>query len=167
MQERLQYSFEALDDAEKRIGSYEPDNRFAPLAETLLWIDLINTAFYKVDGHVYVSQREVDDAGKTIEGLRYARNRLTHNPMIYGMHGMQYEEGDFDPRDFDHGDFRVGAPMWRWRIVDDLPPWDRDKTIESVYREHLEGKEVEAALNGAANFLRRYRTGWTEPVSYR
>lgn len=167
MQERLQYSFEALDDAEERIGTYEPDNRFAPLAETLLWIDLINTAFYKVDGRAYVARRNVDDAGKTIEGLRYARNRLTHNPMIYGMHGIQYEEGDFDASDFDREDFNLGAPMWRWRIVDDLPPWDKDRTIEAVYRERLEGKEVEPTLNGAANFLRRYRTGWTQSGPYR
>lgn len=76
------------------------------------------------------------------------------------MHGMQYKGGDFDARDLNHGASNIGVPMWRWHI-DDLPSWDKDKAIEAVYREHLEGKEVEPSLNGAANFLRRYRTRWT------
>jgi hypothetical protein len=159
MQERLEHGFNALEDALKRIGLYEPDNRFAPLAETLLWIDLLNTAFYLDDGAVYVEKRQDDAAGVTIEGLRYARHRLTHDVMVYGMHEMQYEGGAFTPG-FSNG-FDIGSPTWRWRYVKKLPTYDRDKQIEKVYKKHLQGKEVEPTLNDTADFLRRYRTIWT------
>ena len=148
MEDYLRLSFDALEDAEKRIGSYEPDNRFAPMAETLLWIDLINTAFWSGPGSDrYVEIRQADDAGKTIEGLRYARNRLTHDPMSYGPHDVQYEGGAFDSAAFDRG-FDTGEPIWRWRHVHgDLPPYDKDKTIEAVYREHLEGRAQRPKLD--------------------
>ena len=150
MEERLKLSFEALEDALKRIGTYDPDNRFAPLAETLLWIDLIDTAFRKDDGDKYVEARKEKPGGILVRGLRYARNRLTHDVMVYGMHEIQYEGGDFN----------VGTPTWRWRIVDDLPTYTWAKEIQDIYKDELEGKEVEPILNDAANFLRLYRTGW-------
>ena len=161
MEERLKLSFDALEDALKRIGTYDPDNRFAPLAETLLWIDLIDTAFYNDDEDKYVVARKEKPGGILVRGLRYARNRLTHDVMVYGMHEMQYEGGDFNAKDSSHRDFNVGTPTWRWRIVDDLPTYTwKNKEIQDIYEDELEGKEVEPILNDAANFLRLYRTGW-------
>lgn len=167
MQERLQFSFDALDDSLRRIGTYPEDNRFAPMAEALLWIDLIDTAFYMDDKEPYKKACDEWQDGVLVRGLRYARNRLTHDVMVYGMHGMKWEDGAFDSG-FSKA-FDIGMPKWRWRRVDDLGPfepnneWQKQQNakLEAIYRKHLEAKEVEPILEAAANFLRRYRTGWT------
>lgn len=156
VKERLERAFEALDGALHRVDLAEPERRFAPLAETVLWIDIINTTFWKENQEGYSKARCADPAGKMIEGLRYARARLVHDILVYGMHEVTFHNGDFDAADFDHRDFDVGTPLWTWRDTDRLPDWDRDQREKRIYQADLEGHEVEPTLRAMVTFLKGY-----------
>lgn len=147
--------FNALEEALKRVGEASPESRFAPLAESLLWIDILNSAFFKENKGRFSKTRANDTDGKIIEGLRYARHRLVHDIKVYGLHGVIYYGGDFNADDFDHKDFNVGTPLWTWRDISKLAEAHHKKG-EDIYVAHLQGKEVEPTLNSAARFLANY-----------
>jgi hypothetical protein len=163
MEERLALGFEAAGRALKRAKASAPEQRFAPLAETLMWLVILNDAFWEDNENAYKSHRDADSEGQLIEGLRYARHRLVHDIRVYGMHGVIYRGGDFSPADFDHRDFYVGRPVWTWRKVDELDPAENTNG-EAVYRERLEGREVLPILKEALGYLEKYRTVW-HPIS--
>jgi hypothetical protein len=157
MQERLDFAFRALDDALKRAASADVDDRFGPLAESLLWVVILNDTFWDDNESAYRRSRSSDPDGRIIEGLRYARHRLVHDIRVYGLHGVIYYGGAFD-QSFS-SDFDIGTPKWEWREISLLAPAEKTEG-EDIYQESLQGEDVEESLNKAANFLRRYRSGW-------
>ena len=141
----------ALDRALDARKSDKIEEMFAPLAEALWWIVVLNDSYWQSDGEEYRKSRDSDEQGRILEGLRYARNRLTHDIDITGMHGL-IESGLTLPFNLPANLGRI--PMWMWRSVDKLPRASRrDRESEARYRESLEGKEVEATLQLAATFL--------------
>jgi hypothetical protein len=163
MEQRLDFAFQALDEALKRAETAELHDRFGPLAESLLWVVLLNDTFWEDNERAYRRARFTDPDGRTIEGLRYARHRLVHDIRVYGLHGVIYFGGDFNADDFCHDDFDVGMPQWTWRDINKLAKATRRRG-EDIYMKCLEGKDVTGTLNAAADFLRRYRTAWTPAV---
>lgn len=159
MEQRLDFAFRALDEALKRVATVEVHDRFGSLAESLLWVVILNDTFWEDNQRAYRRARFTDADGRTIEGLRYARHRLVHDIRVYGLHGVIHYGGDFDAQDFNHEDFHVGTPRWTWRDISKLAKAKR-RMGEAIYTNCLQGKDVEPTLNSAADFLRRYRTTW-------
>ena len=163
MQERLEYGFNALAAALVRVEEFEHEDKFAPLAESLIWIEMLNAAFWKEDREAkrttYLDVRRKDKRGQRIEALRYARHRLVHDIKVYGLHGAMHYGGDFDADEFAHEEFHVGTPRWVWRNIRTLEDAD-DTTGEDDYCEYLQGNEVEPTLRDAADFLVEYHKGW-------
>ncbi len=157
MEQRLDFAFKALDDALKRVETAEVYDRFGPLAESLLWVVILNDTFWEDNQRSYRRARFIDPDGRMLEGLRYARHRLVHDIRVYGLHGVIYYGGAFDSgfgRAFD-----TGSPQWTWRDISALAKAKRRRG-EATYRRCLEGEDVGTTLNRAADFLRRYRTNW-------
>ena len=117
MRERLELGFDALEKALTRVAATSPPERFAPLAETLLWVCILNDAFWKEDEAAYKAARDSDCDGRTIEGLRYARHRLVHDIRVYGMHGGAINLED------------ASQTEWRWRPVDDLAERSEERRV--------------------------------------
>jgi len=163
MQERLEYGFRALDAALDRVEDHEHEDKFAPLAESVIWIEMLNAAFWKedveADRTTYKDERTKDPGGQIIEGLRYARHRLVHDIKIYGLHGAMHFGGEFDANDFNHDDFHVGTPKWIWRDIASLAEAD-DKAGQDDYVQFLQGREVEPTLRIAADFLIDHHQRW-------
>ena len=78
-------------------GSVE--DLFAPLSEALWWVTVLNDSFWfwNTDGSRYPSARDPDEGGQLLIGLRYARNRLTHDVDVTGMHGLIEAEAALPP----------------------------------------------------------------------
>ena len=150
--------FDALERALARVSEAVAREQFAPLAESLLWLVMINDAFWQKDTKRYRRIREDDPDGKAFEGLRYARHRLVHDIRVYGMHGVIDHVGGFS-RGFGVG-FDVAKTEWRWRGIDTLAKTTK-RMGEDVYRKRLQGWEVEPSLRAAASFLGEYRKGWS------
>ena len=47
MEERLSLALDALAKALDRVSQTQPNEQFAPLAESLLWVVMINDAFWQ------------------------------------------------------------------------------------------------------------------------
>ncbi|WKZ83194.1 MAG: hypothetical protein QY307_02805 [Acidimicrobiia bacterium] len=150
MREKRTLAFEALDRALERAARHN-ERAFAALAEALWWVCVLNDSFWKgPSGDDYVARREGDERGPTLVGLRYARNRLTHDLDLTGMHGLI---GGVDLP----ANFPLNFGGWVWRRVDDVAPTDReDANGEGAYRRCLEGHKVEATLRTARDFLVEY-----------
>ena len=156
MEQRLELGFDALTGALARIDEMPPSERFAPLAEALLWVCILNDAFYSEDeeqGTGYKDSRDQDTHGSTLEGLRYARHRLVHDIRVYGMHGAISQSNTLGTAALGLSPLGGGSTMsWRWRDVAQLDP-AHDRSGEPVYRERLEGREVGPTLQAAFDFL--------------
>jgi len=150
-------AFGALDGALRRARDFDFGERFAPLAEALMWLVIINDSFWEDDEADYRQHRESNVAGRSIEGLRYARHRLVHDIKVYGMHGALSAAvwGESNWGEAVWGD----EPSWNWRTADTLDP-AIDRTGEDLYRECLEGKPVLPTLEVATEYLRSYRSIW-------
>lgn len=157
MQERMALGFDCLEGALDRAREMEFDERFAPLAEALMWLVIVNDAFWEENEAVYRRHRESGGAGRSIEGLRYARHRLVHDIRVYGMHGALNGAvwGESKWGEAVWGD----QPSWNWRNLDTLDP-AIDRTGEDAYREHLEGRPVLPTLEDAFEYLNSYRAVW-------
>ncbi len=110
MEERLELGFDALEKALERVAEAGVYDRFAPLAESLLWLVMINDAFWEDNQETYAAMRHTDARGQVFEGLRYARHRLVHDIRVYGMHGVIHLGGAFN-EGFSKG-FDIGIPQW-------------------------------------------------------
>lgn len=157
MQQRIELGFEALYRAVERAETLRFEERFAPLAEGLMWLIMINDAFWEEDEATYRAHRDDDADGKLIEGLRYARHRLVHDIRVYGMHGA-LGGGNWGGSRFGHSVYGSN-PAWTWRNVDDLDEAE-DRSGEPVYKEHLQGKDVLTTLTRAMQYLEKYLAGW-------
>jgi hypothetical protein len=102
------------------------------------------------------AQLQADD---TVQGLRYARNRVHH----------QWAEA-LDPRDVPfprvaqavgRGSRIITPPTvlaWFWKPIDRLPPPPKerpDKRGQAAYKAHLAGKPARDALDHLDDLLRR------------
>jgi len=141
-----------MDKALHRVADSSPDDQFAPLAETLLWVVMINDAFWEENQAAYEAGRSDNSNGRSIEGLRYARHRLVHDIRVYGMHGVIY--GGAFSSGFSSA-FHVHSPKWTWRGVSDLSE-AANRDGEDTYKELLEGREVEPTLQAVNYFLGSY-----------
>ncbi|MBU1226805.1 MAG: hypothetical protein KJ698_06325 [Actinobacteria bacterium] len=140
----------ALDRAEHARTQGEMHALFAPLAEALWWSAVLDDSFWKSDCARYSALRKHEGHVDLMVGLRYARNRLTHDIDITGMHGLM--EGATFPLTFP-----LRFRGWRWRCINDLPSAGRkDEEREKAYKAALEGRDVEETLRDAADFLRGY-----------
>jgi hypothetical protein len=160
MREKRSLAIEAMHDAltraEDRRQRGDTEGLFAPLAEALWWIIVLNESYWESEQHRYRKYREGHQSGSLIEGLIYARNRLTHDIDITGMHGLittPFELPTNFPVNFGP------THRWVWRRVDDLPPPERrNDDGQGAYREFLEGREVEGTLRAAAGLLNEYQS---------
>jgi hypothetical protein len=156
MEERIELGFRALEDALLRALAFEFEERFAPLAESLLWVVILNDSFWDENESVYRKERDSDEAGRTIEGMRYARHRLVHDIRVYGMHGaLDAVVG---------GESKWGQAVWGsksawvWRSLDGLDE-AKKRAGEDIYVDHLQGRPVMDTIRSVQAFLEGYREG--------
>jgi hypothetical protein len=135
-------AFMAEDDADEEAF-------YAAVSEVVWWITMIDETLWgwKSDGVRYEEARGKSDDGLLVLGLRYARNRQTHDVAVTAMQGNPLLP------------LRSTGP-WRWRGLRDegVPPytpregaWGRES--ERVYRDRVAGAKVTEVLSGAARFL--------------
>lgn len=139
---------EALGRASGTRTAHGDDGTFAALAEALWWVCVLNESFWRQRvENGYEERRASDERGVVLEGLLYARNRMTHDIDITGMHGL-IQGAKWPLR------WPVSWGGWVWRGVNDLPEApEGGRKFEDVYRRSLEGQKVEPTLRSAAAFL--------------
>ena len=160
MREKRSLAIEAMHAALTRAEDLRQrgvvEGLFAPLAEALWWITVLDESYWKSEETAYDAYREAHASGVLVHGLRYARNRLIHDIDITGMHGLITTPFQWPinfPVNFGPTD------RWVWRRVDDLPPPGRQNDDgQAAYRESLEGQEVEGTLRAAAGLLAEYQS---------
>ncbi|GBE22310.1 MAG TPA: hypothetical protein ENH00_04695 [Actinobacteria bacterium] len=99
----------AIDRAEAAQGRSDQTGFHVAVGEALHWITVLDQALFKSKewGDAYAAERESDDQGAVILGLRYARNRQVHDTDLTGMQGNPL----IAPLD--------GNELWVWRSLDD------------------------------------------------
>lgn len=135
-------AFDALERSLKRAAELEFEDlaAYAPLTETLWWIDYLSESFRRQEAG-YVKAISRSDEGRFINALEYARNRHTHNRNLKSMH---WPDQGFE---MDHG-------RWRWRHLGDIQKDERkDRKGAADYEDLLQGKNVFEAFEIAQAFL--------------
>jgi len=122
-------AFDALDRSIKRAAEleFEDEAAYAPLTESLWWIDYLSESFRAQDAG-YVKTVSRSDEGRFINALEYARNRHTHNRNLKSLHWP------------DQG-FGKERGRWRWRNLGDIQKDERkDRQGQADYEELLQDK---------------------------
>ena len=145
-------ALDALDRSIKRSRDLEFDDEraYAPLTETLWWIDYLSESFRAQDDG-YFDALSGSEEGMYINALKYARNRHTHNRNLKSMHWP------------DHG-FSNEQGRWRWRRVQDIQKDEKeDREGEADYVELLQGHNVFEAFEIAGAVL----GAWYDSLGYK
>jgi hypothetical protein len=145
-------AFDALDRSLKSASELatEGEQAYAPLTETLWWIDYLNESFRAQDAGYKDMVFEVRE-GRVINALRYARNRHTHNRNLKSMHWPDQGFGNDQGR-------------WRWRHLGDIQEDEiPDRQGEADYIELLQGQDVFEAFELAREFL----LAWYDSLDYK
>ena len=123
------------------------EQAFIPLSEALAWACSIDETLLKLYGDAYKQARAADPAGPHIDGLRFARNRCTHQLALVAEHG--------------HLQLPFCLPatiglLFRWRPLTELPEADQNHNNGAeAYENWLVGDTAENTLQRVARWLRR------------
>lgn len=144
----------------KLIGTTQGEKIFAPLAECLLWVYIINDqVFWRNMGTSYQGCRDDDAAGKMIPGMRHAFNMVKHGIDVTVTDLVQTSYlGGFGTARFNRTMFN-GATIGniRWGKFARLPKSKQNprRKEETSYRNYLEGRPVLDTLEEVSEFYLR------------
>jgi hypothetical protein len=150
--ERVARVLEAAKEALHRLGGiYRADlaSAFGPLGESLTWLCAADELFSR-ELASYGTLRDNDDAGRTLPGLRFARNHAVHGTDVASVAG-RVEGSDLPAR----LPFVLGVRSHLiWAGVSDLPALPRPRVGQQrIYSELLDGRPLQTSLEAALTFL--------------
>lgn len=151
--EMLPATFVGLEMATARYqaAARNPDSTaetvFIPLSEALAWACSLDEALKKLHGQAYRQARAADRVAPYLMGLRYARNRCTHELALVA------DRGHLAPP--------LRPPitpglLFRWRPITELPGADDGHNNgENEYRDYLASDTAESTLKHVTDWLLR------------
>jgi hypothetical protein len=120
---------------------------FVPLSEALAWACSLDEAMSKIYGEPYVQARATDPMGPYLVGLRFARNRCTHQLALIAerRHLAPPLRPPLTP-----------GLLFRWRPVAELPAADAKHDNGRVeYEDCLVGNTAQTTLGQVTGWLQR------------
>ncbi len=150
-QQRRLRAERALRDAAVRLDqarlSSDPAASFAPLAEVLVWIVVLDSWHEEAESNQYQTRRDAAAAGRTLRGHRYARNLLAHQTLVSDL--VDVTPGMVFPMTFPMVFHEV-----RWRVLSQLPlPGRPDRRGHQAYADYLQGQLVRVTIPAVVGFL--------------
>lgn len=141
----LGWCVEAMDRSFERVrstGWNDPVGAYAAIAETLFWIDIVDDQLRtKYPNHYAATLGEQrEDVASMLGGLRFARNRITHEVDEIG-YVVATAKG---PDGF--------AAVWRWRSLPPRPG-ERQAILHRDYERAIAGRYVVKTLLTVTVFL--------------
>jgi hypothetical protein len=156
----LDWSVQAMMAAADRVNMIEAaslDEAFAAIGEAVWWITVVDDNIRARYGsaHSRAARGTAPNPSDTMQGLRSARNRITHEVEIVDF----IEAIGARP---DRGDGRISA--WAWRSV----PAPRSRAASAVaghrsYESALAGKNIVHTFGAATGFLKLALTVARDP----
>ena len=149
--ERVARILGAANGALRRLGDIDRANlasAFGPLAESLTWLCAADELFIR-ELASYEALRDRNDTGRTLPGLRFARNHAVHGTDVASVaNRVQGSEltGTLPAV--------LGPSYLIWTGLSDLPALPSPRpSQEGIYSELLAGRPVRTSLETALNFL--------------
>jgi len=149
---------EALERLEPLLGSFarpgEPSTAFAALGELLFWICALDKLWSET-APTYDAARKANDAGKSIQGLRYARNQIAHGVEVTVMTEIDPENSVLDLMVLDQAKLDTPATLlWLARSkLPEVPQRRRSDGQEKAYDDYISGRSVRGSLTAASTWI--------------
>jgi hypothetical protein len=123
-------------------GWNDPVGGYAAVAETLFWIDVVDEQLKEKYRPHYEATlaAEVDDVGRMLRGLLFARNRITHEVDEIGYIIANAKRPD------------SFAAAWTWQPLRPRPG-ERQAALHHDYQETIAGRDVVETLLTVTVFL--------------
>ncbi|SRR6266498_2788808 len=131
----------ALSSACRRLDEERLDDEraYAPAGEALFWLNVCDDGYRKLlKSWDYEGKRDANFDGQILNGIRWARNRLTHQRALVVERQFGSEQGT------------VGH--MKWARATTTPPGKHDQGRE-IYEKRMAGNPVMPALDAAKNWL--------------
>jgi hypothetical protein len=127
-----------MDRAFERVrltGWNDPVGAYAAVAETLFWVDVVDAQLrHRHRPHYEAALSEQDqDLGRMLSGLRFARNRITHEVDEVGYVLAKAKRPD------------SFAATWTWQWLRPRPG-ERQASLHRDYQEMVAGRDVVETL---------------------
>lgn len=137
------------------VPSASAEQVFVPLTEALWWTVSVDEGFEEGASNLgtFRSTRNSDADGRVLLGLRYVRDRCSHQRALAAEPGGGLS-------------FPISFPMkfrpwtFRWRPVTELPPPNpkfNNPKLEAQYTAHLVGESAADSLDAAARWFETMR----------
>lgn len=141
----LGWCIEAMDRAFERVrstGWNDPVGAYGAVAETLFWVTVVDEQLKQKYRPHYEAElgEQRDDIGRTLSGLLYARNRITHEVDEVGYILAAAKGSD------------VFAAAWTWQSLPPRP-CERQSALHREYEEVIVGRDVVETLLTVTIFL--------------
>ncbi len=129
---------------------------WASAAECVWWICALDEQLHELHKTAYEVARRADSDGKYVDGLRWVRDRHTHQLPITSELDRTPFLGGKSGRDF------YISPGFIWLPVDQVPddPKNRRPDLREVYAELIAGTKSSGALYCARRWLRSSVEQW-------
>jgi hypothetical protein len=140
-------------------GSHDEQVMFEAVGECLTWLSALDELLKSRTG--YVTRRDGDSKGKSLPGLRYARNQIVHGVAVVDVADVETVP---TPKVIMASGAGVGShsriitPPARiqWTFKHTLPPPGRPAPVlEAAYAAHIAGNEVVVPIHDAVDWLDR------------
>lgn len=149
--ERVARVLGAAGEALKRLGDIDRAHlapAFGPLGESLTWLCAADELFVR-ELVGYTARRDKHDSGRTLPGLRFARNHAVHGTDVASV--ANRIQGFEFPLTIP---FIIGPSHLIWAGLTDLPPLSKPRPgQEGIYSDLLAGRPVRGSLETALTFL--------------
>lgn len=121
---------------------------YAAAGEALFWACVCDEGFESLLGDRYANARDQDYEGRVLRGIRWARNRMTHQrAMVLDQHyGAELDSAILDRAVLGTRDHL------KWVASDQVPPGRHDAGRD-VYDARLGGQPVEQAVEACRSWL--------------
>lgn len=145
------WSFVALERAMRNLTDSSLGHPQERVGIALLWINVVNDAFFQVDKSAYSQARNADPGGRAIPGLVTAFNALKHgSALLVSIRDLTGLPG-----------VRVGPREWvPFEVVRASLNQQPNDEAERSYRQYVEGRVYEEPLLAAHNWIRRAENTW-------
>jgi hypothetical protein len=133
-------------------GQTDDQAMFEALGEFLAWATALDDLLHSQNTS-YLTQRNVDDGGKYLQGLRFARNQLLHGNLVVHVADQALVR---TPRIFVSGRAQYVRPATQivWRFMPVLPPpGQRQPANLAAYTSNLADVEVWKVVRGARSWF--------------
>ncbi|OXM70795.1 MULTISPECIES: hypothetical protein [Amycolatopsis] len=149
----VQLAVRALQDALRRLRleRYDVDKAYAPTGETLFWLGSCDEGLQDLLGDRYRAARQGDPEGQLIAGIRWARNRMTHQRAIVIQRNHGSELGTWIL-----GQGRLGTrDEMYWAPADGVPADPRYDRGRDVYEDQLAGQPVIPTAEATVRWIQK------------